>query len=133
MCIYQLSVLKKFTNKSSKTASMFVIVTLIKLSLLDIARPVLVERLERGLPLVYVIEQLLELAHVDRAARVLVKDVCNHGRCRLVTLRQLAEFNEPRAVSVNALENSLPLVYVVEQVAELLHTDCAGLVAVEHF
>ena len=112
---------------------MFIIVTLIKLSLLDIARPVLVERLERGLPLVYVIEQLLELAHVDRAARVLVKDVCNHGRCRLVTLRQLAELYEPRAVSVNALENPLPLVYVVEQVAELLHTDCAGLVAVEHF
>ena len=104
-----------------------------ELSLLDIARPILVERLERGLPLVYVIEQLLELSHVDRAARVLVKDVCNHGRSLLVTLRQFAELNEPRAVSVNALENSLPLVYVAEQVAELLQTDCAGLVAVEHF
>ena len=51
----------------------------------------------------------------------------------IVTLRQFAELYEPRAVSVNALENSLPLVYVAEQVAELLHTDCAGLVAVEHF
>ena len=120
-------------TSQAKQQACFFIVTLIKLSLLDIARPVLVERLERGLPLVYVIEQLLELAHVDRAARVLVKDVCNHGRCRLVTLRQLAELYEPRAVSVNALENPLPLVYVVEQVAELLHTDCAGLVAVEHF
>ena len=113
--------------------SSLVSLTLGELSLLDIARPILVERLERGLPLVYVIEQLLELAHVDRAARVLVKDVCNHGRSLLVTLRQFAELNEPRAVSVNALENSLPLVYVVEQVAELLHTDCAGFVAVEHF
>ena len=121
------------TSQAKQQACLSIIVTLIKLSLLDIARPVLVERLEGGLPLVYVIEQLLELAHVDRAARVLVKDVCNHGRCRLVTLRQLAELYEPRAVSVNALENPLPLVYVVEQVAELLHTDCAGLVAVEHF
>ena len=53
------------------------LLTLGELSLLDIARPILVERLERRLPLVNVIEQLLELAHVDRAARVLVKDVCN--------------------------------------------------------
>ena len=110
-----------------------ILLTLGELSLLDIARPILVERLERRLPLVNVIEQLLELAHVDRAARVLVKDVCNHGKCTLITLRQFAELYEPRAVLVNALENPLPLVYVAEQVAELVHADCARFVAVEHF
>ena len=53
-------------------------ITLVQLVHLDLAGLVGVERLEGLLPLVNVIEQLLELVHVNGAAGVLVKHICNN-------------------------------------------------------
>ena len=50
-------------------------ITLHQLLLLNLSGPVLVEGLEDTLPLVYVIEELLELVQIDRPRGVLVKHI----------------------------------------------------------
>ena len=48
-------------------------------------------------------------------------------------MRQFCELDVSAAVAVYGLEEGLPLVDVLEKVAELVHVYRAGLVAVKHF
>ena len=108
-------------------------------SLLDSAGLIAIEGLKDALPLVNVREELLELVNIDRSRSVLVKDICKCGRKRersvmsvRFTLLQFSKLDEPAAVSVDALEQRLPLVDVVEEVAELVHVYRHRAVAIEH-
>jgi len=69
MCGHSVCVLEETADRQ---------ITLGQLGLLNLAGPIAVEGLEDALPLVNVVEKLLELVQVDRAGGVLVKDVCNN-------------------------------------------------------
>ena len=48
--------------------------------MVDLSGLVTIKALENALPLIDVIEKLLELVYIDRSARVLVKDIWKRSR-----------------------------------------------------
>ncbi len=71
-----LALLKSSEGLCGGVADLGWLITLGQLVLLNLSGPILIEGLEDALPLVNVIEELLELVQIDRSRVVLVKHIC---------------------------------------------------------